>query len=133
MINMPAIGNEACLFNSFSMLICGRDTYSVIIRHVLCTYISNPLKYNILQLYIPEEFKSGKEYITKLSMWTFSTWGTEVEFIAFAPLSGFDVKVFTPQKQWALYCNDGITAEPSKRCFYLSNESGYHFDPIFKS
>ena len=130
---MPAIGNGACLFNSFSMLLCGRDTYSVIIRHVLCNYISNPLKYNILQLYIPEEFKRGAEYITKQSMQTFSTLGTEVEIMAFTQLSVFDVKVFTPQKQRALYCNDGITGEPSKRCFYLSNESGYHFDPIFKS
>ena len=67
-INMPKIGNGACLFNSFSILLCGRDTYSAIIRHVLCNYISNPLKYNILQPYIPEVFKSGKEYITKQSM-----------------------------------------------------------------
>ena len=115
------------------LLLCGRDTYSAIIRHILCNYISNPLKYNILQPYIPEDFKSGKEYITKQSMQMFSTWGTEVEIIAFTQLSGFDVKVFTPQKQWALYCNDGITGEPSERCFHLSNESGYHFDPIFEA
>ena len=66
-------------------------------------------------------------------MQMFSTWGTEVEIIAFTQLSGFDVKVFIPQKQWALYCNDSITGEPSERCFYLSNESSYHFDPIFKA
>ena len=65
MINMPAIGNGACLFNTFSMLLCGKDTYSAIIKHILYNYISNPLKYNILQPYIPEDFKSGKEYVTK--------------------------------------------------------------------
>ena len=86
-----------------------------------------------MQPYIPDAFKTGKEYVTARNMCMFSTWGTEVEVVAFAQLSGFDVKIFTPQKQWALYCHDGITGESSTRCFYLSNESGFHFDPIFKN
>ena len=40
-----ACGNGACLFNSLLMLLSGRDTYSAIIRHVICNYISNPVKH----------------------------------------------------------------------------------------
>ena len=112
-VTNPAKLNGACLFNSFSMLLTGHDIYSAIIRHVLCDYISNPVKYKILQPYIPDEFKSGQEYVTAKNMCTFSTWRTEVEIMALAQLSGFDVKIFTPQKQWALYCYDGIIGESS--------------------
>ena len=40
--------NGACLFHSFSMLLSGRDTYSTIICHVVCNYISNLVKYKWL-------------------------------------------------------------------------------------
>ena len=40
-----AQGNGACLFNLFSLLLNGTDTYSAIIRHVTCNYISNPVKH----------------------------------------------------------------------------------------
>ena len=33
-ITRSALGNGACLFNSFSMLLTGRDTYSAIIHHI---------------------------------------------------------------------------------------------------
>ena len=39
----------ACLFNSLSILLTGRDTYSAIIRHVICNYIDNPVKYGKLK------------------------------------------------------------------------------------
>ena len=132
-VTILAKPNGACLFNLFSMLLTGQDTYSAIIRHIVCNYIGNLVKYKILQPYIPDAFKTRKEYVAARNMHTFSTWGTEVKVVAFTQLSGFDVKIFTPQKQWALYCDDGITGESSTRCFYLSNESGFHFDPIFKN
>ena len=43
-ITLSAQGNGACLSNSFSMLLTGRDTFSVIIHPVVCNYISNPVK-----------------------------------------------------------------------------------------
>ena len=66
-------------------------------------------------------------------MRTFTTWGMEVEIIAFAQLTGFDVKVFTAQKQWALFSHDQVKNESSDRCFYLTNVSGDHFDPVFEA
>ena len=63
-------------------------------------------------------------------MHRFSTQGTEVEIIAFAQIAEFDVKVYTTQNQWALFCHDPIKGESSDSCFYLSNASGDHFDPI---
>ena len=66
-------------------------------------------------------------------MHTFSTWGTEVEIIAFAQIAEFDVKVYTAQNQWALFSHDPIKGESSDRCFYLSNASCDHFDPIFEA
>ena len=74
-ITLLAQGNGACLFNSFSMLLTGRDTFSVIIHHVVCNYISNPVKYKWLKAYIPSQFKSGKEYIIASSMCNFTNLG----------------------------------------------------------
>ena len=65
---VKATANRACLFNTFSLLLTGRDTYSAIIRHVLCNYIENPVHFNHLQQYIPETYKSGKEYIVNTRM-----------------------------------------------------------------
>ena len=124
-------GDGMCLFNSLSLLLTDHNTYNAIIRHVICNYIDNPIKYAFLKQYIPERFKSGKEYTVTSRMHTYTTWGTEVEIIAFAQLSGFDVMVFTEHKTWACYKHDPLNKETSDRAFYLMNESGYHFDPIF--
>ena len=94
MITQSAKPNGACLFNSFSLQLCGRDTYSAIIRHVVCNYISNPVKYKWLKAYLPTRFTSGREYVNTSNMHNFSTWGTEVEIIALAQISGFDIYVF---------------------------------------
>ena len=92
-ISTKASGNGACLFNSFSILLTGRDMYSAIIRHVICNYIENSVNFKCLQQYIPHAFTTGKNYITTQNMRNFSTWGTEVEIIAFAQILGFDVVV----------------------------------------
>ena len=87
-------------FNSYSMLLTGRDTFSAIICHVVCNYISNPVKYKWLQAYIPSQFKSGKDYIISSAMHNFSTWGTKVEIITMAQISGFDIYVYTRNSGW---------------------------------
>ena len=58
-------------------------------------------------------------------------WGTELEIISFAQLTSFDVYVFTQQGLWARYSHDPKNSDCSKNAFYMSNESGSHFDPIF--
>ena len=95
---------------------------------MLHNYIANPVKYSILKAYIPQTYKSSKEYIVTTNKHLFCTWGTEVEHFAFAQLSGFDVYVSTSHKTWAVYQSDAN--ECSEKAFYLSNESGSHFDPI---
>ena len=95
LITQSAKGNGACLFNPFSLQLYGRDTYSTTIRHVVCNYISNPVKHKWLQPYLPNRFKSGRDYIQLSNMHNFSTWGTEVEIIALAQIAGFDICVFT--------------------------------------
>ena len=94
-ITQAAKLNGACLFNSFAMLLAGRDTYSAIIHHVVCNYISNPVKFKWLQMYIPPKYKHGKDYIIGTSMCNFTTWGTEIEIIALAQISGFDMCTHT--------------------------------------
>ena len=98
---------------------------------MICNYIANPVKYSILKAYIPQTYKSGKEYIVTTNMHFFHTWGTEVEIFAFTQLSGFDVYVYTSHKTWAVYQSD--TNKWSEKAFYLSNESGSHFDPIINA
>ena len=39
-VTIAAKPNGACLINSMSLLLCGTDVYSQIIRHVICNYIS---------------------------------------------------------------------------------------------
>ena len=130
-VTIAACGNGACLFNSLTLLLTGPDTYNAIIWHVVCNYIDNPLKYPFLKAYIPKQFSMGKEYTVSMNMHNFSTWGTEIEIIAFAKLSGFDVVVFTQHKTWAKYKHDPFNNNSLDRAFYLSNESCCHFDPIF--
>ena len=72
----------------------------MIIHHIMYNYISNPVKYKWLQVYIPPQFKSGKDYIISNAMHNFSTWGTEVEIIAMAQISGFDIYVYTRNNGW---------------------------------
>ena len=61
-------------------------------------------------------------------MHQFDTWGTEVEIFAFAQLSGYDVYVYTQQREWALF-NSDLDAITGK-ALYLTNEAGGHFDPV---
>ena len=86
-----------------------------------------------MSAYLPKSYKTGKDYVTNKNMWSFTTWDTEVEIVAVAQLTGFDVKVYTAHKQWAMFCHDPLKDECSKTCFYLSNTSGNHFDPIFEA
>ena len=133
MITQSAKPNGACLFNSFSLQLCGRDTYSAIIRHVVSNYISNPVKYKWLKAYLPSRFASGREYVNTSNMCNFSTWGTEVEIIALAQISGFDIYVFM-QHNWLRYSHCITDSnEKSEHAFFLSNASGCHFDPIFNA
>ena len=127
-VTLKAKANGACLFNTLSILLSGRDTYAAIIRHVICNYICNPVKYGFLKTYIPPEFTSGHEYIQKRNVHKFDTWGSEVEIFTFAQLLGYDVYVYTQQDEWTLF-NSEIDAT-SEKAFYLSNESGGHFNPV---
>ena len=130
-LTIKACANGACLFNTFALLLCGRDTYSTIIWHVICNYIDNPVKQGFIQAFLPDNYATGKQYTVGKLMHNFTTWGTEVEIIAFAQITGFDVYVFTQQKLWARYSHDPINSSYSEQAFYITNESGSHFDPIF--
>ena len=64
-------------------------------------------------------------------MHSFTTWGTEVEIKVMAQISGFDIHVYT-QNGWLQYshCIDNGEDE-NEQAFYISNESGCHFDSVF--
>ena len=49
-ITIYSHGDGTYLFNIISILMTGRDTYSAIIRHVVCNNITNPVKYGLLKL-----------------------------------------------------------------------------------
>ena len=84
------------------MVLTGRDTYSAIIHHAVCNYILKPVKYKCLLAYIPNRFKSRNDYVQSSNMCSFTTWGTEVEIIAMAQISGFDIYMYT-QNGWLRY------------------------------
>ena len=66
-------------------------------------------------------------------MCNFTTWGTEVEIIAMEQISGFDMYVYIKNGGWLQYshCINNGEDEKSERAFFMSNESGSHFDPVF--
>ena len=80
-------GDGIHLFNTFSLLLSGRQTYNAIIRHVICNYISNPVKYPSIKSYLPTRYKNGREYVMASNMRQFNMWGTEVEIMSFAQSS----------------------------------------------
>ena len=127
-VTVSAWADRAWFFHSMSILLSGRDIYSSILWHVLCNYISNPIKYGFLKSYILPIYKSGHEYIVTTNMCNFCSWATEVKIFAFAQISSFDIYVYTSHKNWALYQSD--PNYKSERAFYLSNWSSYHFDPV---
>ena len=133
LITQEAKPNGACLFNRFSMLLAGRDTYSTIICHIVCNYISNPVKYKWLQMYLALKYKNGKDYVVASGMHNFTTWGTEVEIIALAQISGFDIYIYTQNNDWLQYasCIPNGVNKKSACAFYISNKSGSHFNPVF--
>ena len=112
-------------------MIMSWDMYSAILRHVVCNYMSNPMKYPNLNLYLPSNYKSGKEYVVVSNMHSYKTWGTEVEIIAMAQITRFDILVYTVQGEWVHYKSSTTDNDHTERCFYISNKSGYHFDPVF--
>ena len=103
--NPPYIHTEAkadglCLFNSVSILLTGSQTYSAIICHVVCNYISNPVKHPFMKMYILSIYKTGKEYIVTLNMHNYHSWGTKVEIMVLAQISGFNFMVYTKPGSW---------------------------------
>ena len=60
------------------------------------------MKYKWLKAYLLTRFASSREYVNASNMHNFSTWGTEVEIIALAQISGFDIYVFM-QHNWLSY------------------------------
>ena len=71
-IYQRAKGNGTCIFNVFSMLLTGKDTYSAIRHHVTCNYIANPVKFKNLRACIPSRFKSGRDYLNRMNMRNFT-------------------------------------------------------------
>ena len=84
-------------------------------------------------MYILPQFKSGHEYVVTSNMRNFNTWGTEVEIIAMAQMSGFDILVYTEQGVWVCYTSSMTDNSHTSRVFYLSNKSSYHFNPVFET
>ena len=82
-------------------------------------------------MYIPSNYKTGKEYVVVTNMHSYCTWGMEVKIIAIAQILGFDVIVYTEQGDWVHYKSSTVDHEVTAQCFYISNNSGYHFDPVF--
>ena len=121
------------LLNTFSILLAGRETYSTVIWHAICQYISSPVNEPKIKPYIPCQYKNGNDYVKCTNMHYFTTWGTEVEIVAFAQMTSHDVIVFTEQKNWAGYSHGSDHSICSTNSFYVSNVKGYHFDPILQA
>ena len=69
-----------------SLLLCGSDIYSQIIRHVICNYISEAENYSKLKQHIPSQYSSRKDYVEKKTCAT-TMYGVLIwKFLCFALL-----------------------------------------------
>ena len=127
LVMTKSTGNGACLFNSLSILLSGKELYNTFIHHAVCNYISDPRNCDKIKEFIPD-YKSGKDYVNSTSMCHNVTWSTEVEIICIAQMSGADVVVYTQHGIWARYCANKY--KKSNEAFYLMNSSSSHFDPV---
>ena len=132
-VTISAKSDGSCLFNMFSILLAGRETYSTVIWHAICQYTSSPVNEPKIKPYIPCQYKNGNDYVKCTNMCYFTTWGTEVEIVAFAQMTSHDVIVFTEQKNWARYSHGSDHSICSTNSFYVSNVKGYHFGPILQA
>ena len=133
-VTIAAKPNGACLFNSMSLLLCGTDVYSQIIRHIICNCISKPQNYSKLQQHIPPEYSSRKDYVEKKIMHNSFVWGTNLEVYVFCLIIGHDVYVYSQHKNWNRFSVNLKQSDPkTSTAFYLNNSSGNHFDPVLTS
>ena len=133
-VTIAAKPNGPCLFNSTSLLLCGTDMYSQIIRHVICNYISEPQNYSKLEQHIPPQYSSGKDYVEKKNMWNSFVWGTDLEICVFCLITGHDVSVYSQHKNWNHFSVNLKQSDPKTlTAFYLNNSTGNHFDPVLTS
>ena len=133
-VTIAAKPNGACLFNSMSLLLCGTNVYSQIIRHVICYYKSAPENYSKLNQHIPLQYSSGKDYVEKTNMCNNYVWGTDLEVFVFCLITGHDVYVYNKHKIWVRFSKNLKQSDPkTSTTFYLNNATGDHFDPVLTS
>ena len=111
-VTIAAKPNGACLFNRMSLLLCGSDIYSQIIRHVICNYISEPENYSKLKQHIPSEYSSGKDYVEKKKHAQQLCMGTDLEVFVFCLIAGHDVYVYSQHKNWVRFSKNLKQSDP---------------------
>ena len=102
-VTIAAKPNGTCLFNGMSLLLCGTDVYSQMIRHVICNYINAPENYSKLNQHIPSQYSSGKDYVEKTNIRNSYVWGTDLEVFVFCLITGHDVYVYREHKNWVRF------------------------------
>ena len=132
-ITQAAKSNGACFLTAFPCFwLVEIHTVQLFIMLYATTY---QIQWNTdgYRLTSPQISKVEKDYVIASNMHNFSTWGTEVEIIALAHISGFDMYVYTKNSGWLWYahCISNGEDEKSEHAFFVSNESGGHFDPVF--
>ena len=105
--------------------------HSHIIRHVICNYIcANKIQSKLTQ-HIPPIYVSVKEYIEKERMQNSFTWGTDLELVVLAQITGHDVFAYSQHKNWVRYSANMKHDDPrTPTAFYLNKSSRYHFNPV---
>lgn len=132
-VSIQAKPDGACLFNTLSLLVTGRDLYSFMFRHAICSFIADPKNDTVMKQHIPVEYQNGSEYIRKTGRREPFSWGTDTEIYACAIMTGFDILVYSQQRKWLIYSKIGKGQRTSKNALYVNNVSGNHFDPVYSA
>ncbi len=141
-LNTAMDGN--CLFHALSNAFTGAEKHHEMVRSMICSFIRNPRNYDLLHGHLGTRqdskrhdcYLTGAEYIEKKRMDHPRVWGTDVEILAAASLTGVDICVHVerqlkngPQYQaWETFAARSNTK--SKNAVFLRNVDA-HYEPIY--
>ena len=111
-----------CFFRAVCFILSGTEEKHFEVRQSICDYIE--VHYRDLEPFCEDE--NGKIYLEKVAMRENAKWGTEIEILATAHMSGRDVIVYNHTG----YLRYKSWNSPTAECFFIDNRAGGHFNVV---
>ncbi|MCG8621442.1 MAG: hypothetical protein MJE68_05495, partial [Proteobacteria bacterium] len=115
-------GDGNCFFRAIAFILTGFEEMHYTIRQSICDYVE--VHYRDLEPFC--DYRDGTTYMENSEMREDAKWGTEIEILATAHMTGRDVIVYNHTG----YLRYGSWNTPTIECFFLDNRAGGHFNVV---